>query len=106
MWKVEQFVWWPIESKARPSSVDPLSKARARRCGRVRMLRRTLVTEMIREKTYALFALERLASFATSTQFERGKSVCLRTSRIYCSVVSDLETSAILTIALERGLLV
>lgn len=40
--------------------------------------------------TYALFALDKLgfASTATAPQLDRGRSVCLRTSRIYSSMPS------------------
>lgn len=41
--------------------------------------------------------IARLFSAATLCQSERGRSVCLRTDRMYCRVASDLEASAMLT---------
>ena len=41
-----------------------------------------------RRNTYALLAFERLLSTATAAQSLRGRSVCLRTSRIYSKVLS------------------
>jgi len=53
-----------------------------------------------RVETYAWFALLNCASFATSAQPGRGRSVCFNTSRIYCSVVANW---AILTVARGEG---
>jgi len=54
-----------------------------------------------RVETYAWFALLNCASFATSAQSGRGKSVCFNTSRIYCRVVVNW---TILTVARTRRL--